>query len=404
LLHLQGHTFLLEKLVYQSKPKNQIYEINAGRTMGANELEAIAVQKAQLAVRLDQEGKREEALKKYEEVIVLFTKIYEMVGNDSIKKAYLELISRYKSRAEELKSETPIRVSIHREEVPISSLMTKRTGAVKWDDVIGLDDAKRAVKNAVVWPFRRPDLYKTRWNKNILLFGPPGCGKTHLAAAVAYEIEADFYEISPSTLMSHLLGESEKNLAKVFRASREIARKGRSVVLFIDEIESIIGSRELEIGGEVRVKNQLLTEMGGLTEKENQSLFLYIVGATNKPWSLDAPFIRRFDKRVFIGPPDPESRLLILKLYSREMPVSADIDFQEIASLAEGYSGDDIAKTVTDVHDRLRDELFEQRGGAGEIREAKMDDFLWAMSRRRPSVNQDLVQRYQRWFEEHGSI
>ncbi len=372
--------------------------------MGANELEAIAVQKAQLAVRLDQEGKREEALKQYEEVIVLFTKIYEMVGNDSIKKAYLELIARYKSRVEELKSESPIRVSIHREEVPISSLMMKRTGAVRWDEVIGLDDAKRAVKNAIVWPFRRPDLYKTRWNKNILLFGPPGCGKTHLAAAVAYEIDADFYEISPSTLMSHLLGESEKNLARVFRASREIARKGRSVVLFLDEIESIIGSRELEIGGEVRVKNQLLTEMGGLTEKENQSLFLYVVGATNKPWTLDAPFIRRFDKRIFIGPPDPESRLLILKLYSRELPVSADVDFQEIASLAEGYSGDDIAKMVMDVHDRLRDELFEQRGGTGEIREATMDDFRWAMSRRRPSVDQDLVQRYQRWFEEHGSI
>ena len=80
------------------------------------------------------------------------------------------------------------------------------------------------------------------------------------------------------------------------------------------------------------------------------------------------------------------------------------MDFQEIASLAEGYSGDDIAKMVMDVHDRLRDELFEQRGGTGEIREATMDDFRWAMSRRRPSVDQDLVQRYQRWFEEHGSI
>lgn len=372
--------------------------------MGVNELEAIAVQKAQLAVRLDQEGKREEAVKQYEEVILLFTKIHEMVGNDSIKKAYLELISRYRSRVEELRSETPIRVSIHREEVPISSLMIKRRGAVKWDEVIGLEEAKRAVRNAIVWPYKRPDLYRTRWNKNILLFGPPGCGKTHLAAAVANEIEADFYEISPSTLMSHLLGESEKNLARIFRTSRDVARRGRPVVLFIDEIESIIGARELEIGGEVRVKSQLLTEMGGLTEKENQRLFLYVIGATNKPWSLDVPFIRRFDKRVFVGSPDLESRVLILKLYSKGISVSSDVDFQEIASITEGYSGDDIAKIVTDVHDRLREELFEERGGAGGVREARRDDFVWAIGRRRPSVDQDLVQRYQRWNENMGSV
>jgi len=371
--------------------------------MGTNELEAIAVQRAQLAVRLDQEGKREEALRQYGEVIVLFTKLYEMVGNDAIKKAYLDLINRYKNRVEELRTEAPIRVSIAREEVPISNLMVKRRGAVSWGEVIGLDEAKRAVRNAIIWPHKRPDLYKTRWNKNILLFGPPGCGKTHLAAAVANEIDADFYEISPSSLMSHLLGESEKNLARVFKVARDIAKRGRSIILFLDEIESIIGSREFEIGGEVRIRNQLLTEMGGLQEKENQGLFLYIIGATNKPWGLDAPFIRRFDKRIFVGPPDLESRVSIFELYSKGLGISADVDFHELAQITEGYSGDDVAKIVGDVHDKLREELFEERGGAGEIRKAGRDDFIWATERRRPSVSQDLAQRYQRWNEEMGT-
>lgn len=371
--------------------------------MGVNELEAIAVQKAQLAVQLDQEGKREEAVKKYEEVIVLFTKLHEMVGNDSIRKAYLDLIARYRSRVEELRSEAPIRVSLHREEVPISKLMVKRRGAVRWGEVIGLEEAKRAVRNAIVWPFKRPDLYRTRWNKNILLFGPPGCGKTHLAAAVASEIDADFYEVSPSSLMSHLLGESEKNLARIFKFSRDIAKEGRPVVLFFDEVESIIGAREFEIGGEVRVRNQLLTEMSGLQEKEYQGVLLYVIGATNKPWSLDAPFIRRFDKRIFVGPPDLESRIRILKLYSRGMATGADVDFNELAQVTEGYSGDDLARVVIDTQDRLREELFEERGGVGELREAKRDDFLWALGRRRPSILPDLVRRYLRWNEEMGS-
>jgi len=371
--------------------------------MGINELEAIAVQKAQAAVILDQEGKEDEAIEKYQEVIELFTRIYQMVDNDAIRRAYLELINRYKKRVEELKSATPIRVSIEREPAPITDLMVKRRESVEWSNVVGLEEAKRAIRLAIVLPYKRPDVFPLGWNRNLLLFGPPGCGKTFLAAAVATEIDADFYEVRLSEIHSHFLGDSEKNVARIFATAREAAKKDRPTILFLDEIDYLIGMSEIEVGGERRVKTQILLEMDGLQEKSKERLFLYIIAATNKPWQMDEAFVRRFDKRVYVGPPDLDSRTMIFRLYAKSMNLADDVDFYLLAQETEAYSADDIYKIVREVQESLAEELFDKYGGRGEPRVATHDDFLQAIKRRSPSITPELVQRYERWNRERGT-
>lgn len=371
--------------------------------MGINELEAIAVQKAQFAVKLDQEGKKNEAVEMYQEVVQLFTKIYEMVDNDAMKKAYLELVNRYKKRVEQLKSSEPIIVSMQREQAQITDLMIKRKEGVRWEEVVGLEEAKRAIRLAIVLPYRRPDAFPLGWNRHLLLFGPPGCGKTYLAAAVAAEIDADFYEVKLSEVHSHLLGDSEKNVARIFTTAREAAQKGRPTILFLDEADYLIGMGEIEVGGERRVKNQILLEMDGLQDKSRERLYLYTIAATNKPWVMDEPFVRRFDKRIYVGPPGLNSRATIFKLYSSKMKLQPDVDPHWLAQETEGYSADDIYKIVREVQESLAEELFDKYGGQGQTRPANTDDFLRIIRRRAPSITPELVQRYERWNRERGT-
>src|SRR6202022_1513554 len=124
-----------------------------------------------------------------------------------------------------------------------SELVVREKPKVKWDDVIGLDDAKRAIRESIVFTFERPDLFPLGWPRGILLYGPPGCGKTMLAAATAAEIKGYFISIAAATIMSKWLGEAEKNVAKLFNEARKLLDKGDPVIVFIDEIDSLLGSR-----------------------------------------------------------------------------------------------------------------------------------------------------------------
>ena len=147
-------------------------------------------------------------------------------------------------------------------------LVLKEKPHVKWEEVIGLDDAKRAIRESIVYPTKRSDLFPLGWPRGILLFGPPGCGKTLLAAAAAAEIDGYFLNVDAASMMSKWLGEAEKNVSKLFMLARRLQEnEGVPVLLFIDEIDSLLGTRTSEIGGEVRVKNQFLTEMDGINVK-----------------------------------------------------------------------------------------------------------------------------------------
>ena len=151
-------------------------------------------------------------------------------------------------------------------------LVMKEKPDISWDQVIGLNDAKNALRESIVYPAKRPDLLPLGWPHGILLYGPPGCGKTILGAATANEIDGYFINVDAASMMSKWLGEAEKNVSKLFNMARKYsAQEGKPTILFIDEVDSLLGERNSEIGGEVRTKNQFLVEMDGIKEKNKNS-------------------------------------------------------------------------------------------------------------------------------------
>ena len=215
--------------------------------------------------------------------------------------------------------------------------------SVHWSDVGGLDDVKRQLIESVEWPIKYPDKFKhlgIEPPKGVLLYGPPGCGKTLLAKAVATESEMNFISIKGPEVFSKWVGESEKGIREVFRKGRMAA----PAIIFIDEVDSLIprrGGGYSDSGVTERVISQLLTEMDGLESLQN----MIVIAATNRPDILDPAMLRpgRFDRLIYIPAPDEDARLEILRLYTRGMPLAPEVALPVLARATKGYSGADLA-------------------------------------------------------------
>ncbi|MDD5111848.1 MAG: CDC48 family AAA ATPase [Candidatus Altiarchaeota archaeon] len=211
---------------------------------------------------------------------------------------------------------------------------------VRWTDIGGLKKVKQELMEAVEWPLKKPEAFKRvgiRPPKAILLYGPPGCGKTLLAKAVANESQANFIAIKGPELLSKWVGESEKGLREIFKKARQTAP---TIILF-DEIDSIAPRRGMDSGSHVTetVVNQLLTELDGIEPLEN----VVVLGSTNRPDILDPSILRpgRFDRLVLVPAPDRDARLEVFKIHTKDMPMD-DIDLSTLADKTEGYTGADI--------------------------------------------------------------
>ncbi|KAJ9580641.1 hypothetical protein L9F63_024176, partial [Diploptera punctata] len=219
--------------------------------------------------------------------------------------------------------------------------------SVKWSDVAGLEGAKDALKEAVVLPLKFPHLFTGKripW-KGILLFGPPGTGKSYLAKAVASEANnSTFFSVSSSDLLSKWLGESEKLVKELF----EQARTHKPSVIFIDEVDSLCSARsDNESESARRIKTEFLVQMQGVS-KDNEGVL--VLAATNVPWVLDSAIRRRFEKRIYIPLPEEHARLLIFKMnLGSTHHTITDEDFVKLAKSTDGYSGADLSIVARDA-------------------------------------------------------
>jgi len=384
----------------------------------SQELEQAATKYALEAVRLDKQGSRGMAITMYQKGISVLLKLVRLYPNYGLNSVYIQRAQAYQDRIKALQGEGPVQSFQPQQERSVEMMEpSAETGTdgkasydelvldekpnVRWNQVVGLDPAKKAIKEAIVYPVERPDLFPLGWPRGILLFGPPGCGKTLVAAAVATEIDAAFISVDAASIMSKWLGEAEKNVAKLFTSARKTASNGRPAIVFIDELDSLIGMHSNEVGGETRVRNQFLKEMDGVMDK-GKNIHAYVIGATNKPWALDWPFIRRFQKRILVPLPDHEARLNMLKLYTANLNLSSKVDLDEFARLAGGFSGSDIRDICQSAHLRVIGELFES--GKASDKHAKprpisTNDFKGILSDRKPSVSPRIVSSYNEWAE-----
>ncbi|NAZ13261.1 MAG: CDC48 family AAA ATPase [Desulfurococcales archaeon] len=261
---------------------------------------------------------------------------------------------------------------------------------VRWSDIGGLEDVKQQLREAVEWPLKYPQLFEKmgiRPPKGILLYGPPGVGKTLLAKAAATESEANFIAVNGPEILSKWVGESEKAIREIFRRARMVA----PVIIFFDEIDAIAPVRGHDVSGVTdRIVNQLLTEMDGIKPLRG----VVVIAATNRPDLVDPALLRpgRFDRVIYVPPPDKKARLEILKIHTRKIPLAEDVDLNKLAEMTEGYSGADLEALVREaVLIALRERL--------EVRPVSMEYFMKALKVVKPSLTSDVDKRYEAAIE-----
>ena len=305
-------------------------------------------------------------LEEYEKAFDLYLKaanqlqvIIKYDQNPYSKKIYIERAKEYASRAKEIKEKklekkdkkddgkgSEADEEKKKLEEQLSGCIVQEKPNVKWEDVAGLEKAKEALKEAVIFPIKFPQLFQGKrkpW-KGILLYGPPGTGKSYLAKAAATETHGNFFSVSAANIVSKWMGESERLIKGLF----DLARKNKPAVIFLDEIDSIMGARsDNENDATRRLKTEFLIQMQGVGNDDEGIL---VLGATNIPWALDPAVRRRFQKKIYISLPELDARKVMFEINLKGTPNTlTDEQLEDLARSTPGFSGSDISTLAQDA-------------------------------------------------------
>ncbi|XP_072712632.1 spastin isoform X5 [Ciconia boyciana] len=275
--------------------------------------------------------------------------------------------------------------------------------AVKFDDIAGQELAKQALQEIVILPSLRPELFTglRAPARGLLLFGPPGNGKTMLAKAVAAESNATFFNISAASLTSKYVGEGEKLVRALFAVAREL----QPSIIFIDEVDSLLCERrEGEHDASRRLKTEFLIEFDGVQSSGEDRIL--VMGATNRPQELDDAVLRRFTKRVYVSLPNEETRLILLRnLLSKQGSPLTQKELAQLARMTDGYSGSDLTALAKDAAlGPIRELKPEQvkNMSASEMRNIKLSDFTESLKKIKRSLSPQTLEAYIRWNKDFG--
>ncbi|XP_009407780.2 uncharacterized protein LOC103990390 isoform X1 [Musa acuminata AAA Group] len=322
-------------------------------------------------------------------------------------------IARLKEEESIFKKSSQILATITKDEFEknfVSALIPPDEIGVKFDDIGALEDVKRTLNELVSLPMRRPELF-SRGNllrpcKGVLLFGPPGTGKTLLAKALATEAGTNFINITSSSLTSKWFGDAEKLTKALFSFASRLA----PVIIFIDEVDSLLGARggAFEHEATRRIRNEFMAAWDGMKTKDSQRIL--VLAATNRPFDLDDAVIRRLPRRIYVGLPDAENRMKILRVLLSQENLEPGFRFNELAIATEGYSGSDLKNLCIAAAYRPVEEFLEAERERGRsdtmplLRPLKLDDFIQAKSKVGASVAYDAtsMNELRQWNDQYG--
>jgi vacuolar protein-sorting-associated protein 4 len=399
-----------------------------------SKLYQVAVREAQAAVELDEKGQYRQAINKYQRAADILIKFMKYNKNPQMRMLCQDKVENFLERVKVLKahlsgprvrrshvapkiddskgeastSSGESEYSPEEQELidAISGTILTESPNVRWTDIAGLEISKQSLREAIVLPILKPQLFvgaRKPWS-GILLFGPPGCGKTLLAKAAATECKATFFSVSSAELLSKWLGESEKLISSLFK----VARIKAPSLIFMDEIDSVATRRGEgnEGGGERRVKTQLLSEIQGI--KSTHDKIMLVLGATNRPWDIDTAMLSRFEKKVYVPLPDMVARAGIFKIHTAGINSDlTDEDYVELAVRSEGYSGRDISNVCREVimipvRELDMGGLLADDSQEVIVRNIKLDDFKKTLKKVKPMTTGRDLQHYETWAEEFG--
>ena len=272
---------------------------------------------------------------------------------------------------------------------------------VSFDDIAGLEDVKDAIKIRMIYPLKHPEVYSA-YNKKmgggVLLYGPPGTGKTMIAKAIAKEVGATFYAVKGSDIVSKWVGESEQNINALFDSAREHDLS----IIFIDEIDSLLGKRGVDTHNDKRV-NEFLQQIDGFSSDSSKLLLL---GATNRPWDIDSAAMRsgRFSEKIYVPLPDKKARKFLFEKYLKGLPLSSDCNIDVFVEMSEGLSGADISE----VCDRAKIEplkasiISREQDADSKLNEITFNDFKKAFSKVRSSVTAEELRKLEDFAKDYN--